>query len=136
MSLPPHAYVLLPLFQLYVMKEISSLLCPTKICYYLYLMSINSFKIHQLSYSVIRHFFPHTIWEKHDPFGKRSKQGVKYSWRMFPVHLRRYILLHLNGMSWRYQWYPSNLMYHLRLVFPYFLFWWSVHWCEWGVKVS
>ena len=21
-------------------------------------------------------------------------------------------------------------------MFPYFLFWWSLHWCEWGVKVS
>ena len=42
------------------------------------------------------------------------------SWRMFHVHLRRRcILLHLDGMSWRYQWDPSHLMYHLRLVFPY-----------------
>ena len=47
---------------------------------------------------------------------------------------KRCILLHLDGMSWRYQWDPSRLMYYLRLVFPYFLFWWSVHWCEWGVK--
>ena len=39
------------------------------------------------------------------------------------------------GMSWRYPWDPSHLMHHLRLAFPYFLFWWSVHWCEWGVKV-
>ena len=55
---------------------------------------------------------------------------------MFHVHWRRRcILLHLNGMSWRYQWNPFHLMYHLRLVLPYFLFWWSVHWCEWGVKV-
>ena len=53
------------------------------------------------------------------------------------VHLkRRCILLLLDGMSWRYQWDPSHLIYHLRLVFPYFLFWWSVHWCEWDVKVS
>ena len=58
------------------------------------------------------------------------------SWRMFHVHLRRRcILLHLDGMSWRYQWDPSHFMYHLRLVFL-ILFWWSVHWCEWGVKVS
>ena len=36
---------------------------------------------------------------------------------MFHVHLRRRcILLHLNGMSWRYQWQPSHLMYHLRHV--------------------
>ena len=57
---------------------------------------------------------------------------------MFHVHLRRRcILLHLDGMSWKYQWDLSHLMYHLRLVFPYyFLFWWSVHWCEWHVKVS
>ena len=59
------------------------------------------------------------------------------SWRNSHVHLRRrYILLHLNGMSSRYPWDPSHLMYHLRRLFPYFLFWWSVHWCEWGVKVS
>ena len=39
------------------------------------------------------------------------------SWRMFQVHLRRRcILLHLGGMSWRYQWDPSHLMYHLRRV--------------------
>ena len=53
------------------------------------------------------------------------------SWKMFQVHLRRCILLHLDGMSWKYQWDPSHLMYHLRLVFPYFLFWWSVH-QKWG----
>ena len=42
------------------------------------------------------------------------------SWRMFHVPLRRRcILLHLDGMSWRYQWDPSHLMYLLRLVFPY-----------------
>ena len=36
---------------------------------------------------------------------------------MFHVHLRRrWILLHLDGMSWRYQWDPSHLMYHLRRV--------------------
>ena len=59
------------------------------------------------------------------------------SWRMFYVHLsKRCILLHLDGMSWRYQWDPSHLMYHSRRLFPYFLFWWSVHWCEWGVKES
>ena len=34
---------------------------------------------------------------------------------MFHVHLRkRCILLHLYGMSWRYQWDPSHLVYHLR----------------------
>ena len=38
-------------------------------------------------------------------------------------------------------WDSSHLMFHLRLVFPcYFclfvLFWWSIHWCEWDVKVS
>ena len=32
---------------------------------------------------------------------------------------KRCTLLHLDGMSWRYQWDPSQLMYHLRLVFPY-----------------
>ena len=38
---------------------------------------------------------------------------------MFHVHLRRRcILLHLDGMSWRYQWDQSHLMFHLRLVFP------------------
>ena len=58
---------------------------------------------------------------------------------MFHVHLsRRCVLLHLNGMSWRYQGDPFNLIYHYNLYisFPYFLFWWSVHWCEWSVKVS
>ena len=36
-------------------------------------------------------------------------------------HLRRRrILLHLDGMSWRYQWDPPHLIYHLRLVFPYY----------------
>ena len=52
------------------------------------------------------------------------------SWRMFCVHLRkRYILLYLDGMSWRYQWDSSHLMYHLILMFPVdFMFWWSVHW--------
>ena len=44
------------------------------------------------------------------------------------MHLRkRCILLYLHGLSWRYQWDPSHLMDHLRLVF---LFWWSVHWYE------
>ena len=38
-------------------------------------------------------------------------------------------------------WDSSHLMFHLRLVFPcYFclfvLFWWYIHWCELGVKVS
>ena len=33
------------------------------------------------------------------------------------MHLRRKcILLHLDGMSWRYQWDPFHLMYHLRIV--------------------
>ena len=37
---------------------------------------------------------------------------------------RRCILLPLDGMSWRYQWDPSHLMYPLRLVFLInFLFW-------------
>ena len=64
------------------------------------------------------------------------------SWRMFHMHLRRRCsLLHLEGMSGRYQWDSSHLMFHLRLVFPcYFclfvLFWWYIHWCELGVKVS
>ena len=36
-----------------------------------------------------------------------------------PLHLsRRCILLHLDGMSWRYQWDSSHLMYHLILMFP------------------
>ena len=36
---------------------------------------------------------------------------------MFHVHLsRRCTLLHSNGMSWRYQWESSHLMYHLRHV--------------------
>ena len=39
------------------------------------------------------------------------------SWRMFHVHLRRWIILHLDGMSWRYQWDSSHLMYHLRHVY-------------------
>ena len=59
------------------------------------------------------------------------------SWRMLTVHLRRKYILHLDGMSWRYQWDPSCLMYHLRLVFLInFLFWWSVHWCKWGANAS
>ena len=41
----------------------------------------------------------------------------------------------LGWMFWRYQWDLSHLMDHLRLSFL-ILFWWSVHWCEWGVKVS
>ena len=54
------------------------------------------------------------------------------------MHLRRRcILVHLDGMSWSYQWDPFHLMYHLRLDFLIdFLFWRCVHWCEWGVKVS
>ena len=58
------------------------------------------------------------------------------SWRMSHMHLRRRcILLHLDGMSWRYQWDLSHLMYHFRLVFLInFLFWWSAHCGEWGVK--
>ena len=57
---------------------------------------------------------------------------------MFHVHLRRRCILpHLDVMSWRYQWDPPHLMYHLILCFLInFLFWWSVHWCERGVKVS
>ena len=39
----------------------------------------------------------------------------------FHVHLRRYILVLLDGMSWSYQWDPSHLMYHLRLVFFFFI---------------
>ena len=59
-------------------------------------------------------------------------------WRIFLVHFRRRcILLHLDEMSWRYNWDPSQIMYHLSLVFLInFLFWWSVRWCKWGVKVS
>ena len=39
-------------------------------------------------------------------------------------------------MSWRYQWDPSHLMYHLKLCFLMnFLFWWPVHWCEWHVSL-
>ena len=41
------------------------------------------------------------------------------SWRMFHVHLRKMcILLFMDGMSWRYQLGPSDLICHLRLVFP------------------
>ena len=36
----------------------------------------------------------------------------------------------------RYQWDPSHLMYCLTCVSLLILFWWSVHWCEWAVKVS
>ena len=37
------------------------------------------------------------------------------SWKIFHVHLRRRcILLHLDGMSWRFQWDPSHLMYHFK----------------------
>ena len=58
------------------------------------------------------------------------------SWKMFFVHLRiKSILLHLDGMSWRYQLGLSGIMCHLRFVFPCFLFWWFVRWCKWGVKV-
>ena len=45
------------------------------------------------------------------------------SWRMFHVNFRRKcILLHLDGMSWRYQWNASYLVYHLRLVFSLLIF--------------
>ena len=55
---------------------------------------------------------------------------------MFHMHLRRWcIFLHLDGMFWRYQWDPSHLMYHLRLVILInFPFWRSVHWCQWTVS--
>ena len=34
---------------------------------------------------------------------------------MLHVHLRkRCILLHLDGISWKYQWDPSHLMYHFK----------------------
>ena len=57
-------------------------------------------------------------------------------WRMFHEHLRRKcVLLHLVGMSWRNQWDPFHLMYHLRCVSLLVLSWFSAHWCEWGVKV-
>ena len=46
--------------------------------------------------------------------------GYGLSWRIFHVHLRRKcILLHLDGVSWRYQLGPFGLMFHLRFVFPY-----------------
>jgi len=43
--------------------------------------------------------------------------GYGLSWRMFHVHLRRRCILCLDVMSWKYQWDPSHLMYHLRCVF-------------------
>ena len=59
-------------------------------------------------------------------------------WRVFLAHLRRWCaLLHLDGVFWRYQWDLSHLRHHLRPVFlTNFPSWCSVHWREWGVRVS
>ena len=44
------------------------------------------------------------------------------SWRIFHIHLRRKcILLHLDGKSWRYQLGKFGLMFHLRVVFHYWV---------------
>ena len=53
-----------------------------------------------------------------------------------PCTFEKKVYSAFNGMSWRYQWDPSHLMYHLLYFLISFLFWWSVHWCEWGVKES
>ena len=55
---------------------------------------------------------------------------------MFLAHLRRKCVLpYLVGTSWRCQLGLPGLLWHLRSVFPYFLFWLSVCWCKWSVKV-
>ena len=59
------------------------------------------------------------------------------SWRMFCVHLSRMcILLLSDGMFCKYQLSLSSIMCHLRLLFINFLSGWSLHWCNWGVKVT
>ena len=45
------------------------------------------------------------------------------SWRTFHVHLKRmYILLFLDRMSCGYLLSPTGLIYHLRVLFPYWFF--------------
>ena len=62
----------------------------------------------------------HWVTQAHDWVTELNWTDCVLSWRMFHVHFRRgYTLLLLDGMSWRYQWDPSHLMYHLRLMFPY-----------------
>ena len=56
---------------------------------------------------------------------------------MFRAHLRTSWNSFLGGeMSYRYQLGLTGLLYHLKCVFPCFLFSWSIHRCEWSIKVS
>ena len=57
------------------------------------------------------------------------------SCRMFHVHVKgMWILLLLDEMLYKYQLSPSDVICHLRYVFPYwFSVWVSVHWCKWRV---
>ena len=56
---------------------------------------------------------------------------------MFHVHLRkRWNPLSLGEMPCRYHLGLTGLFYHLKLVFPpNFLFGWSIHRWEWGIKL-
>ena len=45
-------------------------------------------------------------------------QPSMWSWRMFPVHLKRMCILLSDGTLYRYQLSPSDSMCHLRPVFP------------------
>ena len=56
---------------------------------------------------------------------------------MFLVHLRkRWNSLFLGEMSYRYLLSLIGLLYHLVCFLVNFLFSWSIHRCEWGIKVS
>ena len=57
--------------------------------------------------------------------------------RMFHVHLRRMCILLSDGMFYKYQLSPSDLMHHLRPCFLFdFLPGWPVQWCKRDVKAS
>ena len=58
------------------------------------------------------------------------------SWRTFHGHLRRICIFLLSvGMFYKYKLGLSGLKCHLRPVFLYWLSFWIIYWCEWGIKV-
>ena len=62
--------------------------------------------------------------------------GLDLSSRMFCVHMRRmYIMLHFDGMFFKYQLSLSGLEYYLRPLFPCWFSVWIIYCCKWGVKV-
>ena len=71
-------------------------------------------------------------------FFKIYGPGCDLSWRRFREHLRkRWNSLFWGEMSYRYQLGLACLLCHLKFAFfVNFLFSWSVHRCEWGIKVS